>query len=74
MYAIFRVIKLLEKKRIHYYIERTRPDTIRLNATLVGQRVEIDIFEDGHIEISRFFGSEAVEGEEELLIEILEEE
>jgi hypothetical protein len=65
--ALFEVIKLLEDARIHFYIERTRPDTVRVSATFVGERIEIDIFEDNHIEISRFHGDESVEGGMELL-------
>jgi hypothetical protein len=69
--AIFDTIKALEKARLHFYIERTSPDTVRLNVTLVGERIEIDIFEDDHIEISRFRGDESIEGGEELLAQIL---
>jgi hypothetical protein len=39
--------------------------------TKVGQRIEIEIFEDDHIEISRFFGDEKVEGGAELLKQLL---
>ena len=52
--AIFNTIKALEKARLHFYIERTRPDTLRLNVTLVAERIEIEVFEDEHLEISRF--------------------
>jgi hypothetical protein len=53
-------------------IERlTRPDSVRLSASMVGERVEIDVFEDNHLEISRFFGDEKVEGGMELLVDIL---
>jgi hypothetical protein len=38
---------------------------------MVGERVEIDIFEDNHLEISRFFGDEQVEGGMERLVNIL---
>jgi hypothetical protein len=69
--AIFNTIKALEKARLHFYIERTRPDTLRLNVTLVGERIEIEVFEDEHLEISRFRGDESVEGGEELLRQIL---
>jgi hypothetical protein len=31
-----------------------------ISATLVGARVEIDVFEDGHIEYSVFHGDESV--------------
>lgn len=32
-----------------------------VTVTLVGERIEIDVFEDGHIEYSRFRGNEDVE-------------
>jgi hypothetical protein len=69
--ALFRTLRRLETARLHYFIERTRPDSIRLSVTMVGQRIEIDVFEDDHVEISRFCGNEAVEGGEELLKKIL---
>jgi hypothetical protein len=65
--AVFRTMRMLEDAGLHYSIERTRPDSIRLSVTMVGQRVEVDVFEDNHIEISRFFGDETVEGDSELL-------
>jgi hypothetical protein len=68
--AVFDTIRLLEKAHIWFDIKRTRPDALTITATVVGERVEIDIFEDDHIEISRFRGDESVEGGMELLIEI----
>ncbi|HUC70986.1 MAG TPA: hypothetical protein VMS01_07340 [Stellaceae bacterium] len=62
---------MLEDARLHYSIERTRSDSIRLSVTMVGQRVEIEIFEDDHIEISRFLGDETVEGGSEVLEKLL---
>ena len=72
--AIFETIKALEAAHLHFFIERTRPDTIRLSVTLVGERIEIDIFEDNHLEISRFHGDESIEGGAELLTRILQEQ
>jgi hypothetical protein len=69
--AVFRTMRMLEEARLHYSMERTGPDSIRLLMTMAGQRVEIDIFEDDHIEISRFFGDERVEGGSEILERIL---
>ncbi len=69
--AVFKTIRMLEEARLHFFIERTRPDSIRLSVTMVGERIEIDIFEDDHLEISRFFGDERVEGDMELLVKIL---
>jgi hypothetical protein len=40
--------------------------------TLVGERVEVDVFDDGHMEVSRFPGSENIIGGEELVDEIIQ--
>ncbi len=69
--ALFKTMRMLEEARLHFFIERTRPDAIRLSVTMVGERIEIDVFEDNHLEISRFFGDEQVEGGIELLVNIL---
>jgi hypothetical protein len=69
--ALFDTIKALEKAHLHFFIERTGPDSVMLSVTMVGMRMEIDIFEDDHIEISRFHGDETVEGGKELLADIL---
>jgi hypothetical protein len=39
----------------------------------VGKRVELDVFEDGHIEYSVFSGSESVESDLAALEDILDE-
>jgi hypothetical protein len=72
--TLFKTIKLLEKAHIPFHIERTRPDAITLKATIVGERLEIGVFEDEHLEISRFRGNESVEGGMELLIRIVKAE
>jgi hypothetical protein len=69
--AVFDTIHLLEKAHIWFDVIRTRPDALTIKATIVGQRIEIDVFEDDHIEISRFRGDESVEGGTELLVEIV---
>ena len=65
--AVFETMKLLEEAHLHFSIMRTRPDAITLSVTFVGARVEICVFEDDHLEISRFHGDESVEGGTELL-------
>jgi hypothetical protein len=72
--AVFETIEALEAARLHFFIMRTRPDTLTLSVTIVGERIEIDIFEDNHLEISRFRGDESIEGGKELLAVILEGE
>ncbi|MGO9673129.1 MAG: hypothetical protein ACLPSF_02995 [Methylocella sp.] len=72
--AVFETIKALEAVRVHFFIERARPDAITLTAIFVGERMEIDIFEDDRIEIPRFRGDESIEGDEELLAQVLRAE
>ena len=72
--SLFKVFAMLETHSVHYTIERTRPDTVRVNATLVGERLEIEVFEDDHVEISRFRGNEDVEGDLSLLAMILRDD
>lgn len=48
-----------------------RPDSILVSVTVVGQRVEIDVFDDGHMEVSRFVGNEDIEGGVELIDSIV---
>ena len=71
--ALFRILKRLDDAKIHYVIGRHRPDTVDVTASVVGQRIEISVFEDGRVEVSRFFGHEDVE-EESVLDAILAEE
>ncbi|WP_257168715.1 hypothetical protein [Bradyrhizobium sp. SRS-191] len=69
---LFTTMRLLDRLGHHFFIERTRPDTIRLSVTLVGERLEIDVFEDDHIEFSRFCGDESVEGGYQELLLLLQ--
>ena len=71
--SVFKIRQRLEGHYVHITLGRTRPNTIRVNATLVGERVEIDVFEDDHAEVSRFRGNEDVEGKLPLLEAILAE-
>jgi len=42
-----------------------------VTVTMVGERLEIDVFEDGHMEFSQFGGSEAVQHDDAHLEEII---
>lgn len=68
---IFEVLRRLDEAKVHYFIGRYRSDTIDVTATVVGERVEITVFEDNHIEVSRFFGNEDIL-DESILDEILQ--
>lgn len=68
--SLFRILRRLDEAKVHYFIERHRPETIDITATFVGCRVEISVFEDDHVEISTFRGNEDVL-EEDVLHEII---
>lgn len=73
-HPLYELLSRLEQDRIHFTLDRYRSNTVQVTLTLVGERVEIDVFDDGHMEVSRFKGSEAVLGGEELVQEILRRE
>ena len=72
-HRLFEVVTFLESNGIWFQLHRQRDDSIMITATVVGARVEIDVFEDGHIEFSTFYGDEGVETDVELLISTLKE-
>lgn len=70
-HRLYDLLRELEAARIHFAISRHRDDTVLVTLTLVGERVEVEVFEDGHLEVSRFFGSEAVVGGEKLITQLI---
>lgn len=74
MATIYEVLRMLDGARLHDVLERDRPDTITITVSIPGERIEIDVFEDEHIEFSRFRGDESIEGEIGLLREIIARE
>jgi hypothetical protein len=71
-HPLYRLLKLLDHNRLPYRIDRNRPDTLTITVTVVGERLEVDVFEDGHMEYSRFTGSEGVEEDSDSIEQILE--
>ncbi|MBY3544972.1 hypothetical protein HFN69_35080 [Rhizobium laguerreae] len=58
--TLFEILKKLDDARVHYHIGRYRSDTVDITATFVGKRLEISVFDDGHVEVSEFRGNEDV--------------
>ncbi len=50
----FQIIARLNAARIHHSITSIRDDAIMIDAAVPGERWEIEVFEDGHVEIERF--------------------
>jgi hypothetical protein len=62
-HPLYHLVNLLDEHRLWYRLDRHRPDTVMITVTVVGERLEIDVFEDGHVEFSRFKGEESVESD-----------
>ena len=73
-HSLFGLLADLDVASIHYTLARDRPDSVRVNITLVGERVEVDVFEDGHMEVSRFRGSESAVGDATLIHSLIAEQ
>ncbi len=71
-HSLFELLRCLDTGRHHYTLTRNRPDSILVTVTFVGERTEIDVFEDGHMEISRFLGTEDILGDVELAWQLLD--
>lgn len=70
-HPLYSLLRSLEDAHIHFTLARNREDTVLVTIALVGERVEVDVFDDGHMEVSRFPGSENIVGGEELIHDII---
>ncbi len=70
---LFEVLKVLEERKIGFFIERDRPDGLTITAVLVGKRVEITVDEDDMVDVAVFRGDEAVEVGMDAVLKALEE-
>ena len=55
----------LEEKKIHYELGKIR-DSILVEIAVPGERWEVEYFEDGHVEVERFFSKGEIRDETEL--------
>jgi hypothetical protein len=72
-HSLFQLLLALDAAPLYYALARDRPDSLRVNITLVGERIEVDVFDDGHMEVSRFVGSEDVVGDATLVEKVIAE-
>lgn len=71
-HPLFTLLQKLDSARVAYALSRHRPESILVSVTVVGQRIEIDVFDDGHMEVCRFVGNEDIEGGEELIDSLID--
>lgn len=72
-HPLYQLLHRLEVANIHYTLARHREETILVTLTLVGERVEVDVFEDGHMEVSRFSGGENIVGGADMVERLIDE-
>ncbi|MFM0035454.1 hypothetical protein PQQ53_29140 [Paraburkholderia strydomiana] len=70
-HPLYALLEKLDDARIHYSLSRQRSGSVLVSVTVVGQRIEIDVFADGQMEVSRFIGHEDIEGGAELIDSII---
>lgn len=70
---LFDLLEKLDAAEIHYTLSRNRPDTILVSIAVVGMRVEVDVFRDGHMEVCVFKGSEGETEDPGILERIIRE-
>ncbi|MGU7784302.1 hypothetical protein [Burkholderia sp. PU8-34] len=66
-HALYELLRDLDDRGLFYTLGRHRPDTILISITVPGERIEIDVFDDGHMEMSRFAGDESVIDDQHLI-------
>ncbi|WP_175774155.1 hypothetical protein [Burkholderia anthina] len=69
--TLFDLLDQLDTAKIHYSLSRNRSDSVLVSITVVGMRVEVDVFRDGHVEVCTFTGSESPTDDANLLARII---
>lgn len=70
-HSLFDLLMSLDEAKYSYTLSRDRDDAILITISFVGERVEVYVFEDGHMEVSRFLGTEDVLGGKDLIYQII---
>jgi hypothetical protein len=71
-HPLYELLQELDKANVYYTISRHRDDTVLVSITFVGERVEVDVFDDGHMEVSRFLGTEDILGGKEVIYQLIQ--
>ncbi|PFH20449.1 hypothetical protein [Burkholderia sp. JKS000303] len=72
-HTVYELLRDLDDRRLFYTLGRHRPDTILISITVPGERIEIDVFDDGHMEMSRFSGDESVIDDQRTILKAIED-
>jgi hypothetical protein len=63
-------LNFLKENKVWFHLEHVNHEALMVTITLVGERIEIEFFDD-HIEFSRFTGDESVERDVGLLFGLI---
>jgi hypothetical protein len=72
VHSLYDLLQRLDEANIHYTLSRHRGEAVLVTVSFVSERVDVDVFEDGHMEVSRFLGTEDVLGGQELIYDLIE--
>jgi len=73
-HPLFALLRKLEDNGHYFELSRQGPESVLISVTLPGERLEIDVFEDGHVEYLRFIGDEEVLDDPAVLDQLIKEE
>jgi hypothetical protein len=71
-HPLYDLLKRLDDSKIYYTLSRHRDDTVMVTISLAGERIEVEVFNDGHMEVARFLGTEDILGGKELIYDLIE--
>lgn len=64
------LLSRLEAEGIHYRLSRQREEAVMIEAAVPGERWEVEVFDDGHIEFERFRSDGHIADSEALAAEL----
>jgi hypothetical protein len=70
-HPLYSILDKLDAAKIYYRLERHRDNTVMICATVVGSRIEIEVFDNGDIETSVFKGDESLDSGIEFVQKII---
>lgn len=71
-HPLYDLLKRLDEAGYRYVLSRHRENTVMVTISFVGERVETEVFDDGHMEVSRFLGTEDILGDQTLIYDLIE--
>lgn len=62
-HKLFSIADALSVASIYFSLHRTRDNAVTILAVVPGERWEIDVFDDGHVDVEVFRSTGTIEGE-----------